>query len=338
MFYTTITLNDTNKYRHLSYGEREIIGHMYFVQKKNINQIATELKRHRSTILREIRRNNNVEGYSAEKAQKKYIERRNHKNFFLWQKYKTFSELFAEKYNCKWHGVELTRHYIKENYPCVLVPSTKQIYNWIQTNKWIKKRSDKLRTAYIKGRKRKKGMFSKFDEKYVFPIWMRPKHILNRKEFGHWELDLVIGKRQSGYSNLLVMVERKTRNSFITKVENKNPFTINSAIKSLVNKNNLHVKTITIDNGIEFSKIGIAAYWIKCKVYYCEPYASYQRGSNENVNGLIRRVYKKGTDFSLLSDAEINNLQNKINRMPRKMFNYMSSDQYYKKCMNSLNW
>ncbi|WP_318034619.1 IS30 family transposase [Mesomycoplasma lagogenitalium] len=87
----------------------------------------------------------------------------------------------------------------------------------------------------------------------------------------------------------------------------------------------MNVKTITIDNGIEFEKIGLLASWLKCKIYFCEPYASYQRGTNEHSNGLIRRIYKKGADFSTISDKEILEIQEKINNMPRKIFNWMSS-------------
>ena len=90
------------------------------------------------------------------------------------------------------------------------------------------------------------------------------------------------------------------------------------------------VKTITVDNGIEFSSIGILAHWIKCKIYYCQPYSSFKRGSNENANGLIRRLYKKGFDFSLLSENDIKNLELKINSIPRRMFNFLSSNEVFK--------
>ena len=92
----------------------------------------------------------------------------------------------------------------------------------------------------------------------------------------------------------------------------------------------MHVKSITINNGIEFSKIGLLVKWINCHVYYCEPYASYQRGSNEHINGIIRRFWKKGTDFSNLSNEEILDNQNKINQMPREIFNWKSSLDLFK--------
>ena len=93
----------------------------------------------------------------------------------------------------------------------------------------------------------------------------------------------------------------------------------------------MHVKSITIDNGIECSNIGLLAKWINCYVYYCEPYTSYQRGSNEHINGIIRRFWKKRTDFSNLSNEEILDTQNKINQMPRDIFNWKSSLYLLKK-------
>lgn len=128
------------------------------------------------------------------------------------------------------------------------------------------------------------------------------------------------------------MVEWKTKISYIAKVYSENPMKINFEIYKIIKTNNLTMKTITTDNGIEFEKNGLLAKWVNCKAYYCEPYASYQCDSNENFNGLIRRWYKKVFDFTLLSDEDIIEMQNKINNMSRKALGYKSSfevNQYY---------
>ena len=126
-------------------------------------------------------------------------------------------------------------------------------------------------------------------------------------------MGLIIGKREHGYENLITFQERKTRMVFIEKIKTKDPMKLNSKVYQLIKRNNLYVKSITIDNGIEFSKIDLLAKWIKCHVYFCEPYTSYQRGYNEHVNGIIRRFWKKRTDFSQLSCSDILDTQNKIN-------------------------
>lgn len=158
---------------------------------------------------------------------------------------------------------------------------------------------------------------------------MRPKHIDLRLEFGHWELDLIIGKKANGFENLVTLTERKTRMLFMTKLKSKNPMKVNSVIYKLIKDNDLYVKTITTDNGIEFEKIGILVDWVDCLVYFCEPYASWQKGSNEHINGIVRRFYKKGTDFNEISDEEIKTTQNMINFMDREMFNWSSSLELY---------
>lgn len=95
----------------------------------------------------------------------------------------------------------------------------------------------------------------------------------------------------------------------------------------MIKENNLEVKTLTLDNGIEFERIGLLAKQMHFKVYQYDPYASFQRGSNEHLNGMIRRTWKKGTDFNLVSDLELQNVINAINNMPRKNFNWLSANQ-----------
>lgn len=318
-------------YKHILNEEREIIAHLFNVQKLSISKIANQLNRHKSTISREIKRNESNGFYEPNLAHKKYLNRKWHSHSFYLTKYNNFSELFKERYDKRYSSVEISLFKMKQDKLLDSYPSIRQIYNWIRSNRWIIKRSDKLR-IYCKNRKRKIGIFSKFKNNYVLPIWTRSKSVDLRNEYGHWEIDLIIGKKSNGFANILTMVERKTRIGYIAKVYSKNPMKINSEIYKIIKENNLIVKTITMDNGIEFSKIGLLAKWIKCKVYYCEPYASYQRGSNENFNGLIRRWYKKGFDFTLLSDKDIRETQNKINNMPRKILGYKSSfevNQYY---------
>ncbi|MGL4951675.1 MAG: IS30 family transposase [Mycoplasma sp.] len=96
----------------------------------------------------------------------------------------------------------------------------------------------------------------------------------------------------------------------------------------MIKKDNLQVNSITYNNGIEFKKMDLLANWLDCMIYFCETYVSYQRDSNEYVNGIIRRRYKKGVNFSKVTNQEIEQLQNAINNMPRKIFNWLSSWEY----------
>ncbi|MGL4950763.1 MAG: IS30 family transposase [Mycoplasma sp.] len=315
-------------YNQITNDERKIIDYLWNQQKRSISFIARELNRSKSTISRELKRNQTIDGYVFEIADEKYEKRQWHKHCMHTLKYEEFSKLFLKYYDKRCHGVEATYNKIINNHPNIKSPSLRQIFNWIKNNRWVIKRSNRLRQFYKRGGKRTVGIFSKFNNKRVLPIWTRPKYIDNRSIYGHWEVDLVIGKKTSGYANLLTLTERKTRETYISKIYSKNPMKCNSEIYKLIKKNNLQVNSITCDNGIEFEKIGLLANWLDCMIYFCEPYASYQRGSNEHANGIIRRWYKKGTNFSEVTDQEIIELQNTINNMPRKIFNWLSSSEY----------
>ena len=320
-----------NKYTQLNENERTLIDHLFNIENLSISKIAQKLNRNKSTISREIKRNT-IDGiYSFSFAHKKYKCRQWHKHMFYLEKYLDFTEYFKIWFDKRYHGVKATINKIKTSVLNIKIPSFKQVYNWIKSGRWIIKPCDRLRSKRKNGnRKRTIGIFSKFKDKYVFPIWLRPKNIDLRQELGHYEIDFIIGKKSKGFDNLITITERVSRKTFITKIRSKNPMKTNSVIYKIFKENNIKPKSLTIDNGIEFEKIGLLASWLNCKVYFCEPYASYQRGSNENVNGLIRRQYKKGTDFNLITDDEITKLQNKINSMPREMFDWLSSDDIYK--------
>ena len=89
---------------------------------------------------------------------------------------------------------------------------------------------------------------------------------------------------------------------------------------SIIRDEKLPIKSITVDNGLEFQMMDIRAKQLNFKVYYCQPYSSFQRGTNENINGIVKRWYKKGNNFSLLSEDKIKTLEWKVNNMPRKIF------------------
>lgn len=169
----------------------------------------------------------------------------------------------------------------------------------------------------------------------------RPEEANTRKEYGHWEGDLVIGKRKKG-AVLLTFTERKTREEIIIKLESKEAKEVARALdileriykKDFSNK----FKTITFDNGSEFRNWeSLEKSYDKRKtkprtqVYYAHPYRSGERGSNENANRLIRRFIPKGTDITLITEEFIKYVENWINNYPRAMFNYKSTNQILEK-------
>ena len=117
-------------------------------------------------------------------------------------------------------------------------------------------------------------MLSKIDGKYCIPCTLRPKKINNREEFVHWEANLIVSKRKSEYHHLLTLVERKSRRVVIRKIKGKNCKSMIARMYTILRDEKLPVKSITVDNGLEFQMMGITAKQFNFKVYYCQPYSS----------------------------------------------------------------
>ena len=318
-------------YNHFSENERFFIDVSLNVENKSIRQIAKDLNKSPSSVAREIKRNSVNDDYVSALAQKLTYDRKWNTNGKFWSKYQDFAQLFIKYYDKRVHGVYATMHTINKLYPNIKKPSSREVFRWIKSNKWVINITQRLRGFYKKEGKRKNGFFKKIFSKYVQPLWVRPRHINLRKEFGHWEGDLIIGRKCNNYKNIVTLNERKTRMLFATFVETNNPWKINSAFRRLIKNNNLNIKTLTLDNGVEFAKIGLLAKWCNLIVYQCEPFSSFQRGSNENLNGLIRRYWKKGTDFNNYTEEDLQRIVNEINNMPRKIIKWKSSFNLYKK-------
>ena len=175
----------------------------------------------------------------------------------------------------------------------------------------------------------------------------RPDEVIERKVFGHWEMDTVYSRKNTTTKALLVLTERKTREEIIVLIPNQKAETIVRALDALerkfgaVNFRKIF-KSITVDNGSEFSapeeleRSAVNKTIPRTKVYFCHPYSSWERGSNENVNGMIRRRHPKGTDFSKVSAAEIAKTEAWVNSYPRKILGYMSSEIMFRQCLREL--
>ena len=174
----------------------------------------------------------------------------------------------------------------------------------------------------------------------------RPEEVAARAEFGHWEMDSVLGK-QSNKKRLLVLTERKTRHEIIVLLENGKTETVVAAINALERKfGQLRFRrifqSITVDNGVEFADYeGIQASCIEAEeerthLYYCHPYSSSERGSNENANKLIRRWLPKGTDFTDLNDKQIRRIEEWMNNYPRRKLSYNTARDRYIKELGAL--
>lgn len=243
-------------------------------------------------------------------------------------KYKDFLEYLYKNYDRRVNSIELIVYKFKKYHPRKAVVSAQQVYKWINEDKIdikAKQMCYKRRKKKNSGGAKKNGMMAhlkdNLDRKTVLPIRLRPKKIENRDEIGHLEIDSIVGKRNEKCS-IISIVDRCSRMLWLIKAENKNEYYIDKLIRKFLIENNITVKSITTDNGLEFKALGITAKRMGVKLYKCDPYCSFQRGTNERLNALVRRFIPKGYSLFRTEQQYLDDIAFKINNMPRKMFDY----------------
>lgn len=176
-------------------------------------------------------------------------------------------------------------------------------------------------------------------------IEKRPAEVDTREAFGHWEMDTVYSKKKGSKKACLVLTERKSRKEIIEPMPDR---TAESTVRALDRIERRYgalfrkvFKSITVDNGGEFAdderlERSAIRKGKRTKFYYCHPYSSFERGSNENQNRMIRRRYPKGTDFAKVSTAEIKSLESWMNNYPREILGWRTSEMVYQECVAAL--
>lgn len=189
--------------------------------------------------------------------------------------------------------------------------------------------------------KRKKSPVKRLKKQHArrTGIEKRPRQIEERKEFGHWEIDLVEGGKRTSKPVLLTLLERKTRKVIIRKLPDKTQASVLKALRSIEgsmgpNKFRALFKSITADNGSEFLDVeqmerSAFSNKMRVKMYYAHPYSSWERGSNENANRMIRRFIAKGVDIGKLLLKRIQWIQNWINNYARKILDYQTAEECF---------
>ena len=277
-------------------------------QNLSMREVGRRLKISHSTISR----------YKSGKYKKRKID--------INKKYEIFIKYLFDHYDKRHNSIEVCVYKFKKMYPGVRCVSVKQVYNWIEKGKIHITRKD---TCYKKHKKKKtSGMMEHFlwnlEHKTILPIGLRPKYIEERNEPGHLEIDSILGKKDEQQS-IISIVDRCTRRLWLIKAEYRYDYYTANLIYKYIIRNDINVKSITVDNGLEFRVLGIAAKRLGVKLYKCDPYCSYQRGTNERTNAIVRRYLPKGTSFKITPQIYLEDIAFNINSMPRKMFGFKSS-------------
>lgn len=282
--------------------------------------------------------------YLADVSQRKYDENKLNKGSILKVGNDIkFCQFIEKKIKDDKYSPYATIQYIKNNdIQFKTSICTKTLYNYIEKGIILNVTKNDLP---MKGERKKRKEENKkkiaLHNTKGTSIEQRPKYIKLREMYGHWEMDTVIGGRNKGKACLLVLSERMTREEIIIKIADKKSISVIKALNKIERdigskKFRETFKTITCDNGVEFLDFNgieksISTKIPRTKVYYCHPFSSWERGTNENINKLIRKFIPKGANINEYNTKEIAKIQEWINNYPRKILNGLSTEEYKKR-------
>ena len=320
------------KYEQLTLEQRYQI---HALRKANYNQkeIAIEIRVNPSTVSRELKRNSGKRGYRPNQAQERAIERKktSHKAIKL---NKMLKNMINEMIMKDWSPEQISGYLLKHN---AIHISHESIYQYILQDKALGGYLYKHLRRSLKKKKKRYGSKDRRGQirNRIF-IDDRPKIVDEKSRIGDWEIDTVIGKNHKGA--LVTIVERKTKFTVIAKVKNKTAEEVTNATIALLLPFKEKVLTITADNGKEFAYHDKVAEALQANFYFAHPYHSWERGLNENTNGLIRQYVPKKHDFTTLTLETIDMIMQKLNNRPRKTLEFETPSNlfYNDKCQLNL--
>jgi len=315
---------------HLTYEQRYAISVM-LKSKYRQKQIAEAIDKDKSVVSREIARNCDKRNgnYDADLAERKYEKRRDSKPkkvYFTAEIQEMVEDKLAKKYSPE----QIVGVAKKQGVACV---SHERIYQHI----WKDKRKkgnlyDHLRT---KGKRYRKRGAAK-DSRGIIPdrvdISQRPKVVDDRERAGDLEIDTIIGKNHQGA--ILTVNDRASGLLKMKKLEGKSAQQLAMATIELLEDMKPFLNTITADNGREFAAHQTISKALEIDFYFARPYHSWERGANENLNGLIRQYIPKQTDFSTITDEYIKFVENELNNRPRKRHDFQTPNQIFNQLTN----
>lgn len=314
-------------YSHFTTEEREM-SRVLKSHGVSIRAIAKTLNRSPSSVSREFRRNCYANGeYSAHHADNLYRKRR--KNCGRKPKLKEGSarEYVIEKLLLRWSPEQIAGRSKLDKEPFSI--SFPTIYRAIDSGILPVKLKKIMRFKWKhKKCKNKEDNRGKIPD--TIPISKRPAGAENRTRFGHWESDTVLGKRKTGC--LGTHVERKSGFLVAFRIDDRQDNAFNKAtIESFSTIPDNLKKSFTVDNGKEFAAHKELSKATGMKVFFCDPYSPWQRGTNENTNGLLRQFFPKGTSFADITNEHLQLVVNMINNRPRKRLNFLTPFEVLKR-------
>jgi transposase, IS30 family len=282
-------------------------------------EIAARLNKHRSSIYRELKRNSGPLGYLPREAQQRANVRRR-----LPRRPAKLSDPRVREYvqrgleQC-WSPDQIAGRSRRE------FPRDRQrqlshqtIYNWIGRSPQREQWRSLLRFGQSRRKRPEQGRLPG-----AVSIEGRPRVVDSRRRFGDWEGDTIVGRGHRG--GLVSLVERKSGYTLLARVDDRRAATVRRAAQQQFAALPPHLRrTLTFDNGKEFAEHELLAAATGLQIYFAQPYCAWQRGTNENTNGLVRQYLPKGTDLTAYSHHEVAAIQSSLNDRPRKRLSYLT--------------
>ena len=292
--------------------------------KKDQKEIAVILGVSPSTISREFKRNTGQRGYRPKQAHIKALTRREEACKVIKMTAEVVT-LIEAKIRLDWSPEQVSGWLNEEQ---AISISHERIYQHV----WADKRQDGTLYKHLRHshKKRKKQYGSKDKRGQIrnrVSIDERPEIVEQKTRIGDWEIDTVIGKNHQGA--LVTIVDRVSKFTLIKKVDSKHADVVTEATIMLLKPYLDKTLTITADNGKEFAGHESMTEQLNAAVYFAHPYHSWERGLNENTNGLIRQYFTKGSSFENITDEQVEEVMNKLNHRPRKTLNYKTPNAVF---------
>lgn len=308
-------------YTQLTRGQRYQI---YALLKAGHNQtrIAELIGCHKSTISRELRRNCGEKGYRPTQADELAYDRQcdAYRARIAWQTWQQVEQLLR----LDWSPEQIAGRLKDWKLPTV---SHESIYLYVYADK---RRGGSLH-RHLRSQKKQRKRYSGYIRRGQIPnrtsIEQRPQIVASKRRFGDWEADTIIGGRHRG--GILSLVERKSKLTRLHKLETKAAEEMKDASIALLRPLVDRVHTITVDNGKEFVLHEQITAALAAPIYFAHPYASWERGLNENTNGLIRQYFPKKHDFTRITNADVQRVEDLLNNRPRKTLGFRTPNEVF---------
>ncbi|MEO7838309.1 MAG: IS30 family transposase [Anaerolineales bacterium] len=282
--------------------------------KHTLLEIAAVIGVHKSSVSRELKRNQGQRGYRPQQAQELALERRQ----------KTVPRITAEVWivverllRQDWSPEQISGRLKKEQ-------AIRISHEWIYQHVLKDKQAGGDLYRHLRCQKKRRKRYGTYDRRGKLPncrsIDERPAIVSTRKRLGDWEVDTIIGRKHQ--QAIVTLTERKSRFTFVSKVKRRTAQAVRKQVCRMLLPVKSKVHTLTSDHGKEFADHEQIAQMLELKFYFAHPYAAWERGTNENTNGLLRQYFPKKSDFQSVSKQEIEQAMARLNFRPRKTLRF----------------